>query len=185
LQETGSRSTWATLKYRPEVTLVAHSLGCRVALETVKSIRREGGTYRGARIRALCLLAAAVPTDLCEGDRSPFTETLADCKEHVLHSTRDRVLLLAFGTGQFAYGEKGIAAGLRGAPLHRWYRTMSTGLGHSRYWSSYDVAEHVGRVLGRTGSRRLGENALLEQEAGPEERDLHERYLRSRHIRGA
>jgi pimeloyl-ACP methyl ester carboxylesterase len=195
----------ATMKHRPEVILVAHSLGCRVALETVKYIREMGCNYRGARVRALCLLAAAVPTHLCEreegtcegeegpcegeegtgeGEERPFAKTVAGCGEYVFHSTRDRVLQLAFAKGQFAVRERGPAVGLRGAPLHRWHRTVPTGLGHSDYWSDYHVAEHVGRVLGRTGARRLRENKLVEQDGRSEEGELEEGYLPSHQIGG-
>jgi pimeloyl-ACP methyl ester carboxylesterase len=164
---------------RQEVVLVAHSLGCRVAMEALKYIRKKGGSYRGANLRAVCLLAAAVSSTLCRGDRAPFASRLEGCTEHILHSMKDRVLLLAFPIGQRIYGEKGVAVGLRGSPWGRWPRSMSTGLGHGGYWSSFHVAEYVGCVLGKPSWRHLSESTLAEQASEIEEHWLPEHHLKN------
>jgi pimeloyl-ACP methyl ester carboxylesterase len=152
----------ATMNERQEVVLVAHSLGCRVALEAVKFVRGNH-SYRGASIRAVCLMAAAVPDILCVGEGRPFALNLSGCTEHILFSARDRVLLLAFSVGQYLYGEKGTAVGLHGTPRGRWPRTMSTTLGHSGYWSSFHVAEYIGTALGQGTWNLLREDFLPEE----------------------
>jgi pimeloyl-ACP methyl ester carboxylesterase len=154
-----------TLNERQEVILVAHSLGCRVALEALRFIR-DNEAYRGARVRTVCLLAAAVPNLLCIGEERPFAKRLEGCREHVLCSSRDRVLFLAFPLGQHLYGEKGTAVGRHGQPRGRWSRRLPTGLGHSGYWSSYKVAEYIGAVLGQQGWNRLPEDPLPSDDVG-------------------
>lgn len=152
-----------------EVIMIAHSLGCRVALEATKFVRQKGSAYHGANIRAICMLAAAVPTGLCEGEGAtelregeemPFARGLPGCDETAFYSSRDRVLFLGFPIGQRLYGERGAPVGLRGTPYHRWNSAISTGLGHGDYWPSFQVAEHVGAALGRSGWHRLREDML-------------------------
>jgi pimeloyl-ACP methyl ester carboxylesterase len=152
-----------TMNENQEVILVAHSLGCRVALETVRFVR-DNRAYSGAHIRSVCLMAAAVPDLLCVGEGRPFARVLPDCNEHVLFSTHDRILFLAFSIGQHLYGEKGTAVGLRGTPIGRWPRTMPTGLGHSGYWSSFHVAEYIGTALGQATWKPLRQDFLPEAE---------------------
>ncbi len=100
-----------------ELEVVAHSLGCRLALETLDLLRRAGGPSIGR----VCLMAAAVPCEFVEagGRFEPLLLSLqaSFTEVRVLHSTSDLVLGLAFLAGQPAAGEPSEAAlGYRGPP---------------------------------------------------------------------
>jgi hypothetical protein len=87
------------------VDIVAHSLGCRLALEVLKELRANGGPAIGR----VCLMAAAVPLEYV-GAAGPYGELLrslqaANVELRVLHSTSDLVLTLAFDPGQAIAGE--------------------------------------------------------------------------------
>jgi pimeloyl-ACP methyl ester carboxylesterase len=141
------------------VVLVAHSLGCRVALEAVKWILDEGQDFKGARIEAVFLLAAAVPVPLCESNET-FSAGIAGSLEHVFFSRSDRVLQVAFGPGSYLAGEGGPAVGRGGDPLKRWHGRHDTGLGHGDYWSSDEVARRVAKVLGVHASQDIPSRPL-------------------------
>lgn len=130
---------------RQEVVLVAHSLGCRVALRCLKYLRelRQSGQ---ARVTATCLLAGAVPEKACVPGAT-FGNPLAGCDEIVLHSTEDKVLRRAFPLGQAVYGESGRATGATGGPDDRWRQRRNTYLDHGDYWGNVLVAELVGQLL--------------------------------------
>lgn len=103
---------------------VAHSLGCRVTLETVQELRRLGESYR---IAAVCLMAAAVPVKHIVFRRlGPIVEEPA--RWRVLYSRGDKVLRAAFPSGQF-FGFDGAfsyAVGLYGQPAERWKTSGET-----------------------------------------------------------
>jgi pimeloyl-ACP methyl ester carboxylesterase len=164
-----------------DLYIVAHSLGCRVALEALREITKKKN-YNGPVVRKVALMAAAVPVKDClpqDGDFRP-TET---GEEHVLYSRRDMVLHYAFGIGQGMFGESGRAVGLRGLPDERWRTRTQTGLGHGDYWEKRAVAKRVSAILG-TGPVELPENYLPQVEFDiaepPPLRVLAERLLRRR-----
>ena len=137
---------WLSDRRGQRVVLVAHSLGCRVALEAVQSILDPRGSFDGARVEAVFLLAAAVPVPLCVPSET-FSTSTAGTLEHVFYSRNDRVLQLAFSAGEYLAGEGGPAVGRHGEPLARWHGLHDTGLGHGKYWSSKEVARRVAEVL--------------------------------------
>jgi esterase/lipase superfamily enzyme len=173
----------ATLDRRQEVVLVAHSLGCRVALEAVERIQTRRD-YEGPRIRDVFLLAAAVPTSLCE-DEAKFQRS-DGCRQHVLHSTRDRILRFAFPWGEYTAGDvekRGPAVGFRGGPARRrWDESEPTRLTHGQYWSSFRIADHVGALLGPRHSRHLAADGLEAEEIRLESRSLPERPVDERNF---
>jgi pimeloyl-ACP methyl ester carboxylesterase len=139
-----------------EVVLIAHSLGCRVALNTVAAIKRQGASYRGARIGGLFLMAAAVPESLCDPGRQ-FGSPLDGSHDYAFYSSRDSVLSKTFPLGSKMYGEGEKAVGASGRPDARWERhaETETSLRHKDYWASYTVAEKIGAYLGYASDRRL------------------------------
>lgn len=149
----------AQMDPRQQVALVAHSLGCRVVLECLKRLR-SAHPDRGATVTKVCLMAAAVPTPLCEPDKL-YGETLPHCREAVLHSTRDKVLRWAFPAGQRQF-EPGRAVGSTGRPDHRWQHYPDTRLGHGGYWRDFHVAEIVGQMLGVVHTRTIPEQTIEE-----------------------
>lgn len=139
----------ADLDPRQEVHLVAHSLGCRVALAAARRVRRTNA-YAGACLGHVLLFAAAVPMGQCVDEQGrPFRPPMPVRGEQVYYSRSDRVLRHVFAVGQSAAGERGaVAVGREGGPPGRWLTTTNTGLGHSDYWGSYEVAAHAGPLLG-------------------------------------
>ena len=139
-----------------EVILIAHSLGCRVALDAERSIRRLGPRYHGATIRGLFLMAAAVPETLCDPGRQ-FDRPVPGSLDYAFYSHRDTVLAKTFPLGSQMYGEGRDAVGSDGDPQSRWERRDETGTGlrHKDYWGSYPVAAQIGGYLGYAGDRPL------------------------------
>jgi pimeloyl-ACP methyl ester carboxylesterase len=156
---------------RQRVSIVAHSMGCRVTLEVVRRARAYAppDPYPGARIRGIFLLAAAVPVALCKfgGSASAYSTPLPGCAERILYSRNDWVLRYAFPLGQPRRSpERGPAVGLTGGPTLRWRSREATGLGHSGYWNSGRVATEIIVRLGiraiRTAPIEPLPNARLE-----------------------
>ncbi len=146
-----------------EIVFVAHSLGCRVVLEAVRELL--GGRPPDAerhRIPGMCLMAAAVPTFMVEGDSRLAPAARAPRASYVLHSRKDLVLRYAFPPGQGAasamltVGAQGgtdtegwfpEAVGRHGNPTMTWLRRGDTNLGHSGYWTHPSAAPTVLRAL--------------------------------------
>jgi hypothetical protein len=175
-------SHWLAFR-RPwqSVVIVAHSLGCRVALEAVREVLDPVTRYTGPSIEVLCLLAAAVPTSLCATGES-FGEAYDGAHEHVFCSASDRVLQWSFGPGQRAAGEPGHAVGRSGGPARRWTSSRDTGLGHSDYWTSRAVALAVARLVGRPVVRPLDGRLMAQHDLFMAERELATRSTGRREI---
>ena len=97
------------------VHFIGHSLGCRVALETIDHLRQDGGPAVGK----VCLMAAAVPLEKVKSGGS-LAGAIEHCAEvRVLYSDDDWVLSDTFPPGQtLAGGDEGNfpqALGLNGA----------------------------------------------------------------------
>lgn len=104
-----------------KIEIVAHSMGCRFALELLKKLF---GLHD--RIKCVVLMAAAVPTFKLEDDSRHGTlrTVLENVPIKSLYSGKDIVLSLAFPLGQtFALGDEG---------------TLPTALGHGM-WPSGDI----------------------------------------------
>jgi pimeloyl-ACP methyl ester carboxylesterase len=119
-----------------EVFFVAHSLGCRVALETTKRLLNSVSTT--VIVSGFLLMAGAVPIDLLHewADLGPTARLIP--KKYCLYSHRDTVLMLAFPPGQIAAGEIPVygapqAVGFWGLP-NIWNIRNNTRLGHGGYW---------------------------------------------------
>lgn len=164
-----AREFIAKLQPDQSVYLVAHSLGCRVALEAVRWIRSERAQdrYGGASVDAVFLLAAAVPMRFCElsaDDATEFPKALEGSEEHVFFSAEDRALGWWFTPGQYAYGEPGRAVGLHGEPpVNRWASRKDTRHGHGDYWTSPHVTSKIGEISWVRDRRFLAAQQLAER----------------------
>jgi pimeloyl-ACP methyl ester carboxylesterase len=151
------------------VDFIAHSLGCRVVLETVARLLDSGRPAVGR----VCLMAAAVPVEmLAPGGRfGPVLRKMQalGIRLHVLHSDDDNVLKFTFVPGQALAGggERTLRAlGLKGPPHDMpGLRDNVTaqqifGAGHSHYWgheisgASLQAAEEAANFLGLGAKRR-------------------------------
>jgi esterase/lipase superfamily enzyme len=107
----GRRLARFVIRSLPEgvpVSFVAHSLGCRLALEAARQLGRR-------RVREVCLLAAAVDSDCLA--TSPYDEARENTgRTSVLSSKQDWVLWLAYPAGDLLAD---IGFGDRDSPLRR------------------------------------------------------------------
>jgi len=172
-----------------QVHFVAHSLGCRVALETLRALQNLRAPVRIGRV---CLMAAAVTTQQV-GPGGRLRDALLTARElRVLYSPDDTVLHYAFPPGQTAAGAgegffpeavgrhgsvPGAPAALESLPV--------PGADHSDYWGVPQFVTHptaaataqslLAAFIGRDG---LGRD--LAGRADPAPRALNERTLDTR-----
>jgi pimeloyl-ACP methyl ester carboxylesterase len=125
------------------VDFIAHSLGSRIALETVERIRARTALV----IPRLCLMAAAVPSEMLEPGGRYYSLLNALAIERteikILHSKQDAVLHIAFPFGQAlagsgeasgrALGRYGPGPGMPGYGATLTEREIP-GAGHGDYW---------------------------------------------------
>jgi len=119
-----------------DVLFIAHSLGCRIVLETTRGLSERGGL----NVAGICLMAAAVPTSMVSSTGSLRAGAEYADKRYILYSTADSVLRWAFRPGQFfaALGTPE-AVGRFGNPKSFWDRrhenVVNTGLDHGEYYT--------------------------------------------------
>ncbi len=129
------------------VSFVAHSLGCRVALETVKRLRLENRA-----VEEVCLFAAAVDADSLASSEAYSEDARGAQRVTVLSSRRDKVLKFAYPVGDFLQAflfrrdDFGLALGFRGPRDHKGGSVpdsvtgveipKSSGVGHGDYFPS-------------------------------------------------
>jgi pimeloyl-ACP methyl ester carboxylesterase len=122
-----------------EVFFIAHSLGCRVVLETVNRL----ATSLASRIQltGFLLMAGAVPVNMLDNGGLLGPSAKEAHRRYCLHSWRDGVLKLAFPPGQVLSGEVPpppnvwpVATGLSGGPRLLWDLHANTQLNHGGYW---------------------------------------------------
>lgn len=138
-------AAWARGHYR--IDIVAHSLGSRLALETIRELLDRLRTYPvpGLTIGRIVFMAGAVPTHYLEvGPGSPrsLRGAIGALEAAMsLYSEDDRVLHYAFPLGQsaaregflpVALGRRGWPGGALLTPALRQERNQ--GAGHSDYW---------------------------------------------------
>jgi hypothetical protein len=126
------------------ISIVGHSLGCRLIVETMRRLRANAG---GTPLAIVSLMAAAVPVALAETGKPLAEASTAAKKVLKAHSRSDWVLWLAFPPGQWlayighieqkAYVE---AMGRNGNPSGFGERLDRKGNGHSDYWSDQYAA---------------------------------------------
>jgi len=173
---------------KQNVSIIGHSLGCRVALEAMRAIRRERrrGKYHGASVGSLVLLAAAVPVGLCRPDAnagSEFPAPLTGSKEHVFFSRNDLVLRFGFGPGEFLFWAKDSAVGSTGHPDPRWSTRVETDIGHSDYWGSWIVADEIVDLISGSRTRRRAVRPLPGHASRAQTRQLEDRRAPYRLLR--
>lgn len=161
------------------VDFIAHSLGCRVTLETVKNLFERGGPHVGR----MCLMAAAIPSEDLEPGGRYFSVMQGlsgqGTRIHVMHSRADSVLQWAFPPGQRlagkeeasnrALGRYGPTPQMPGAGGTVTETAVGTA-GHGDYWghntksgAAYQSARASGQFLQlHSRSRQGGEDRSIE-----------------------
>lgn len=165
------------------VHFVGHSLGCRLVLETIADLARNGGPHVGK----VCLMAAAVPIFKVQED-GPLADAMTYAEQvGILYSDNDPVLRYAFPPGQtLARGDEGFfptALGLYGPvpgvpgkldPFH------IGGARHGDYWGNSQkppsglAADRIAEFFKfatweRSVGERRSETAQREPSADPRE----------------
>jgi esterase/lipase superfamily enzyme len=140
---------------RTQFILIAHSLGCRLALEALKHIVGKNTAF-SSRIRFAVLMAAAVPFSFIQNRY--FQINLYTNRVSCLYSQQDTTLRYLFPLGQ-TLAMEGVfpkAIGLDGLPLSTWtFGHTDTGLEHRSYWKSSNVANFIASSLGIATKRLL------------------------------
>jgi Alpha/beta hydrolase of unknown function (DUF900) len=168
-----------------EVYFVAHSLGCRVVMQTLFEIgiwsASRSTEWTGAKVKGAFLMAAAVPWMFCDKepeDGNPddvpryFHRRAGEPLEWVFFSAKDWVLNRPFHAGEWLHGEGGgEAVGRNGFPPGRWDHPVETKLRHSGYW-----LEKQRVILGKM-PEMLGLATLRELPARPVDGEWPERLL--------
>src|SRR6185369_5317013 len=86
-----------------EIIFVAHSLGCRVVLEALRELLDgRAPDAESHRVPGVCLMAAAVPTFMVDGNARLAGAAMVPRASYVLHSRADMVLRFTFPSGQGA-----------------------------------------------------------------------------------
>ena len=138
------------------VTLVGHSLGCRLILLTLKNLRGP----RIPKIDIVSLMAPAIPVDLLSQLNDPDLEDddlslTVQAPRRILKffSKRDWALSAGFPLGQQAAYQRKIekrhyreAVGLNGSPASVGI-PFETNNGHSDYWGDVRTTNELGRLL--------------------------------------
>jgi hypothetical protein len=141
-----------------DVLFIAHSLGCRVVLEAIRGLSEDSGIS----VKAICLMAAAVPVAHVSASGSLRHAADTAEKRYILHSPADRVLRRYFRAGQLG-DRSSEAVGRFGNPRSFWdlrlTNVQDTGLDHGDYYSGVPKADPlgasrtapmIGRLLGRS-----------------------------------
>ncbi len=136
-----------------QISVITHSMGGRVLLEALR-------VDPTPEIEVVGMMAGAVPSDLADPTRQGADLVGTDAPPHRIRkyrSSSDMVLALAFPLGQTqaylagnetaAYAE---AVGAKGDPLSFGIELPDTGLGHSDYWPSTDVAYDIAVAIEAT-----------------------------------
>ncbi|HEY6394199.1 MAG TPA: alpha/beta hydrolase [Candidatus Binataceae bacterium] len=120
---------------QPQIALVCHSMGNRLALQTLEVPNPS------IPCRSMCLMAAAVAVQMVTGSAQPYfwPSIAAIEKKRVLYSGSDKVLSMGFWIGEAAAGE-GIrleAIGHAGHPAYAFPDAEDMDpYGHGDYWAA-------------------------------------------------
>ncbi|GAA4213252.1 hypothetical protein GCM10022289_45160 [Pedobacter jeongneungensis] len=152
-------------KAKPDtpIILIAHSLGCRLVLETILHAESRYPEMAG-RFRLSILMAAAVPGFMVN-DRYGrlYPVRLSEKKFFGLHSNSDNILRVAFPAGQTLAGEGFFpsALGLKGNPKSFWSAgDCATGLTHGDYWQDQENSAVISTTMGQSSKRHLPQRKL-------------------------
>ncbi|MCW4470246.1 alpha/beta hydrolase [Flavobacterium sp. MFBS3-15] len=154
-----------------KVDFVAHSLGCRLTLETMKAleeIRSSQGNLNGLVIGKVVFMAGAVPTKYISTGQQLRNALQAFHSALSLYSRKDIVLHYAFPAGQTAAGEGffpialGRANWTEGGSLYPpVLQKENRDAGHSDYWGKSDENLEKKEFAASEASKFLNLGALL------------------------
>lgn len=135
------------------LSLVGHSLGCRVILEALRRIGRTAVPP----FAVVNLMAPAVPVELAAAGRGLADTPAMTARLLKAHSRADWVLWLAFPPGQYAAWAIGVEAAAYGEAIGRHGNPPGFGdavprpdNGHGDYWTDKAAAQEMLSVMDAT-----------------------------------
>jgi pimeloyl-ACP methyl ester carboxylesterase len=170
---------------RRRISLLGHSLGCRLILEAFERVAKLNPTVD---FEIVGLMAPAVPVELVSANqRLEATEGLPKAMIK-FHSSRDIVLRVAFPAGQGLAAVGGIepkaygaAVGLHGNPKSFGEAIERPANGHGDYWPDKEVAYHMASRIEPATPRSFEERVVLPRALLPaheiEVRDISSRSM--------
>lgn len=149
------------------VRIIAHSLGCRLALELLQCFASSMQATQVV-LRSVSLMAAAVPVGKARTN-GEFGAVIHALKTQVLYSTADRVLQIAFPIGETAAldGFFPEAVGRHGRPEGWSIPAQRMNYSHGDYWSGTESAAAVAAFLGAPVHPLPVPNAIQDREMVP------------------
>jgi hypothetical protein len=162
---------------------VAHSLGCRLVLETLIALRGLRGWSRF--VVKVFLLAPAIPVQMCVGAIADLVRSLE--VSVVCFSPKDWILNTVFRLGEASANPNATsrfpeAVGLRGNPSTLWKYPHRTSVGHTQYWQTASIAKHVAVILDPSLGQEPEAHPDAEPRDFPERADAHARVIAGRLI---
>jgi pimeloyl-ACP methyl ester carboxylesterase len=164
---TGTHLALALIDLRTagEVVLVAHSLGCRVALACLEQLSsRQANGWPVPTVSAAVLMAGAVPVAECEIGPEVFGRRFGGTYYVNIYSLADGTLKKFFPIGQQLVDRRATAIGLSGGPYEgqRWDVPMRTTLDHSDYWESDETGEAAALAAGAVATSHVRTHTMAE-----------------------
>ena len=152
------------------VSLVGHSLGCRVVLSAAKSLCSMSFE---ARLEQVILLGAAVPVGDCQPP-GPWQIDRLPGRQSVYYSSEDTILRRYFPIGETIARRSGVisnppfdAVGLGGLPLDRWSHCVEvSGIDHDQYLVKSTTLRPIAEMFGLTTSKEPDEHILVGRKLG-------------------
>lgn len=164
-----------------KVSIIAHSLGCRLILEMMKNFVGSSGP----QFEFFALMAPAVPVNLVDVSQNGAILAPTNRVPRTFlkfHSLADVVLLCAFPAGQELAWEKGIesaryleAIGRYGNPTGFAEPSKKVSIGHGKYWSDNNVRNEILCGLDPTMRTQLPSRSVAPPRELPSPYDLPER----------
>lgn len=165
-----------------QLDFIAHSLGCRMVLETISALvhNRELKRLR-IYFGLICLMAPAVQVDMVESKKTLLGRFLSKPEQHnknllkllILHSSSDWALGFFFRCGQWFAGEGFTSEALgkcRPPSSVPGEKVAVDELRHEDYWKSDLSANHVAKGLGLGDVREIPPRHLPKHWSLPERR---------------
>jgi pimeloyl-ACP methyl ester carboxylesterase len=173
----------AQLNANLQIVIIAHSLGCRVALEAISqldAVTLDERTRFPPIISGVSLMAAAVPVRMCQPRGGQFGKGHKYTSEYVLFSPRDAALGFSFfGQKMAGEGGWGPAVGFLGHPKKRWDpRRKNTWLSHGEYFQSETASDVVCSLLDYRVTRKQEQERPAERYLVKHQLDANEKEHR-------
>ena len=150
-----------------QLVLIAHSLGCRMVLETLRILAER----RSRPQVKLFLMAAGVPVPMVEPEGRLRKAAESAIEKYAYYSKSDEALFV-FPAGQWLADDGGLrnfeAVGRYGKPVQGLWtgsQDMEKGFRHGHYWEKDKAAQSIARHLDRAAPKDIGARTQAARQA--------------------